>query len=629
MVILYSCDSSMNDTLGDAGFNRTELLEVIDYYSESDSLRRKAASFLIANLKDHSGVRSQALDSVISFIQNSDTIASDKYLETMWKSLAEADSATYIDDTKLLSAKDLIDNIDYAFDTWNSSPWKADVNFNTFCEYILPHRVLSEMFSPGWREILRKEYSDIIAGETDLLRAYARVHCEVMKRFRNHSLGIPYVAPLKDLGKFGTGSCIQGCVYETAVMRALGIPAAIDGIDVWSNYSVNGHAWCALVTDNATYTMTKHDTIASIYNIIDSSAFPSCHGLEDNYPYTPSFRKRASKISRHRYSQSEVADPDPNVPDSINRLFTNTHREDVTKEYYKVNHRVILRSKYKGRIYLNIWRTNYGWYPVAYADSNNGDFVFENLGDSIVYLPVVYHSGEVKALTNPLLVEDGKVSVLDPKGNETLWEITIDRKYPLVGKFIDRWIAMRGGRFEGSDTPAFNNPATIAEITTTPIYRNLYIVNTDKAYRYIRYISPGNINFPITEIEVHAGGKMLKGIPFSTGIDNPERASDDDRFKILENATPGYTVGLDLRQPMKVDSIIMYPQNDDNFVIPGNSYELFYYDRGWKSLGKTTSAGYSVTYRNVPSNALLLLHCHNVGHEERIFTFEDGIQMWW
>lgn len=96
MVILYSCDSSMNDTLGDAGFNRTELLEVIDYYSESDSLRRKAASFLIANLKDHSGVRSQALDSVISFIQNSDTIASDKYLETMWKSLAEADSATYI-----------------------------------------------------------------------------------------------------------------------------------------------------------------------------------------------------------------------------------------------------------------------------------------------------------------------------------------------------------------------------------------------------------------------------------------------------------------------------------------------------------------------------------------------------
>lgn len=124
-------------------------------------------------------------------------------------------------------------------------------------------------------------------------------------------------------------------------------------------------------------------------------------------------------------------------------------------------------------------------------------------------------------------------------------------------------------------------------------------------------------------------GKKINGIPFSTGIDTPERAFDGDRFKVLENATPGYTVGLDLGQPINVDSIIMYPQNDDNFVIPGNSYELFYYDRGWKSLGKTTSAGYSVTYINVPSNALLLLRCHNGGHEERIFTWVDGRQIWW
>lgn len=629
-ILFCSCNSELTDPLTEAGANRSEILSVINHYSKSDSLKFESAKFLLKHLTGHRSIKSTALDSMISILNSNEAEFSDTQKEKLWKELNSNDKIENIPDIKYLKAKDIIANIDTAFNTWSTSPWKADVSFQIFCDYILPHRVMTEMFTPGWREKLRSEYSDIIADETDILRAFAKIHCEVMKRFRNHSLGIPYIAPLKDLGLFGTGSCIQGCVYETAVMRSLGIPAAIDGIEVWSNYSRNGHAWCALVLDNATYTMTKHDTVASKFNVIDSSIFPSCDGLEENYPYSATFKKRAAKINRNRYSFKNVTYSDSYAPDSIRNIFENPYAEDITKDYFKNSISITLQSKYHGYIYLCIWRTNYGWYPMAYANNNEDKFIFENLGDSTIYLPIVYSGGKPKPILNPLLVTNGKAHVLNPKkNNNKSQKITIDRKYPLVGKFIDRWISMRGGKFEVSNTPTFNNPYTIAEINNTPIYRNVYITNKNTTHRYIRYASPKNINFPIAELEIYAEGKKVKGIPFSTGINTPERAFDNDRFKVLENATPGYTVGLDLGKSMKVDSIVMYPQNDDNFIKPGISYELFYYDRGWKSLGKTISHGYSITYNNVPSNALLRLHCTNGGNEERIFTYEDCQQIWW
>ena len=50
---------------------------------------------------------------------------------------------------------------------------------------------------------------------------------------------------------------------------------------------------------------------------------------------------------------------------------------------------------------------------------------------------------------------------------------------------------------------------------------------------------------------------------------------------------------------------------------------------GWKSLGKQTANGFSVSFGNVPAMALLLLRCVASGNEERIFTINAGRQIWW
>ena len=36
-----------------------------------------------------------------------------------------------------------------------------------------------------------------------------------------------------------------------------------------------------------------------------------------------------------------------------------------------------------------------------------------------------------------------------------------------------------------------------------------------------------------------------------------------------------------------------------------------------------------LSFANVPENALLLLHNKSRGREERIFTYENGQQIWW
>lgn len=77
--------------------------------------------------------------------------------------------------------------------------------------------------------------------------------------------------------------------------------------------------------------------------------------------------------------------------------------------------------------------------------------------------------------------------------------------------------------------------------------------------------------------------------------------------------------------------IIFLPRNDDNFIREGEEYELFYWNHGtWMSLGRKTGNFEAVLeYGNAPAHALFRLHNRTKGSEERIFTYEDGKQIWW
>ena len=117
---------------------------------------------------------------------------------------------------------------------------------------------------------------------------------------------------------------------------------------------------------------------------------------------------------------------------------------------------------------------------------------------------------------------------------------------------------------------------------------------------------------------------------FGKGISNPEACIDGDTYSYLDKVNSGKWVRLDFGKPETIDKIVLFPKNDGNNVVPGKYYELFcYVDGQWKMYGGYKSDGYTLVFKNVPSNGLYRLHCVEGGNEEQIFSYENGQQVWW
>ena len=98
-------------------------------------------------------------------------------------------------------------------------------------------------------------------------------------------------------------------------------------------------------------------------------------------------------------------------------------------------------------------------------------------------------------------------------------------------------------------------------------------------------------------------------------------------YTCLHNNLIGYDLGKN--NESTINRIVFCPRNDANMIIPGNKYELFYFDKKWISLGVKVANTYQLSYDNVPKKSLLWLRCLTEGKEERIFTYENGKQIWW
>ena len=59
---------------------------------------------------------------------------------------------------------------------------------------------------------------------------------------------------------------------------------------------------------------------------------------------------------------------------------------------------------------------------------------------------------------------------------------------------------------------------------------------------------------------------------------------------------------MDLGKEVKVDRIVYTPRNRDNYVRPGDVYELFYCERDWQSAGTIKATADSLVFRNIPEN---------------------------
>ena len=146
VILLAGCNpSGQGDELAVAldlaGDNRSELQAVLDHYSAPrDSLKRRAAEYLIGNMAGKYTVSSPALEAYEELLLEIAQVPADEGLNSprignLFAEFRKKDPRTA--DTRLRKRSDLetipadylIRAIDASFDTWESTPWHRHYSF--------------------------------------------------------------------------------------------------------------------------------------------------------------------------------------------------------------------------------------------------------------------------------------------------------------------------------------------------------------------------------------------------------------------------------------------------------------------------------------------------------------------
>lgn len=614
---------------------REKYANVLRHYSQqaTDSLKYKAALFIIDNMEGHCSPEGVAMDKYIAHIQTMKKAKGIRELQATWQASLKDGDVDIVPDSAVVSDDFLINDIDNAFSTWQQSQWKDSVPFSLFCRYILPYRINDEHFGGNWREPLRKQYGAVIEGVADIRKAFTLVRDTVFKVIALSNSYCKYNLDPLTCNIVGRAECSQRCILLVAVLRALGIPAAIDGTPMWADYSNKGHAWAAMIMGNGdTYTVFEKDKEAKRLNPVDASQFmPRYKTWEnDGFPYDIKASKTPVKIYRMCYDRcNEVGEYDV-------MWLKSSFIKDVSAEYGLTSN-VAIKADSASAVYLCAYMSGRDWMPVAKAFHEGGNIIFPNVGKGSVCVPIAVVDGKKKALSCPFLVGSNGIERWfspSPSGART---ITIDRKYPLCSYTTDTWAGMRGAVFEGSMTADFSVADTLAVITAVPSYMTTINVSSSKRYRFLRYHAPRLNRSSLAELLFYTSGdtgdtKLLAGRHFAEGVDsaNIGNVFDGNPATICKGISVGYTIGLDLGEgnSQSVTKITLSPSTDLNFVEKGHLYELYCYDTEWKMLGRVYAHEDKLTFDNVPENAILLLKDRSGGMEERIFEYRDGKQVW-
>jgi hypothetical protein len=201
---------------------------------------------------------------------------------------------------------------------------------------------------------------------------------------------------------------------------------------------------------------------------------------------------------------------------------------------------------------------------------------------------------------------------------------------------------MLNGRFQGANKPDFSDSVNLFTVTSMPEEFETAVISYPEKVRYVRYISTPEARGDVAELEFFGGnngsdtlkldGKIIGYPEVSIPIGTPyQNAFDGNKETFFNRYTNGLSwAGIDLGARKRITKIRYCPRSDTNFILVGDTYELCYWENGeWVSMGTQVAKDQFLLYENVPSGALYILHNLTRGKEERIFTYEDGKQVWW
>lgn len=638
-VVFVSCSDPnlhLNRALEAAGNNRPELEKVLEHYS-GDSLKYKAAVFLIENMPGH---YSYAGDEVLDYYELGKIIFSsnlspvqqrDSLLKLSEEQFANMGSNT-VQDINIIKGDYLIKNIDDAFDLWETKPWAQHLNFEQFCECLLPYKFIELQELDNWRDTLAYQFGgDLDALFYDDERYYSPYYASkivrqsIIEKITPHGMhlksGYPFLSA-STMYRITYGRCSDYVNVGVATMRSLGIPVIIESTPQWGRYRA-GHAWFTLLND-------KGDLLPSAWDIT----------TEPSGTFFPD--KRIPKIYRSTYAINWK---------TVEYLNTTKYKhsfsifqKDVTDEYFATNDLSIpilrknLDDKY---VYIAVFNGhNMDWNIIDYGKLNRDEAEFSKMGRNVLYIAFGYDENGLFPITHPfILKKNGSVETI-VADSVNFQKVILRRKYYSNYNVAEMQQRILNGMIQASNYSDFSSCDTIYTIDDLKLSDQVEL-GTNKSYRYWRYMSPNGSYGSIAELgffkngineknaSVQLDGQMISSI----GNDNDivKKAFDDNWLSNFETENAnGSWVGMDFGEPIIVDKVRCVPRNDDNYIHVGDEYELNYWDDSkWISAGKQIAKDNYLEYDSIPGGALLWLKNHTRGWDERVFLYKDGKQEWW
>lgn len=527
-----------------------------------------------------------------------------------------------------------------------SSGWRGSVSVENFYEYILPYKLSNEI-ADNWRDSLFQEYVALIRDTPAMKNPDSLYNYHIRHTYYSLSSNIRllHYYPAEEnyswLNVSGEGDCSSRCRYAIYHLRAAGIPATYDYIPNWGNRPKAQHAYVGLANKKQQLSNLL-ENCNDIENIIDNlnaaniAQFkPVFAASEVPVELTIQYEKTIPKVYRQTWShQPQLQRIIREVPPAqLYRELVMPNMADVTNQYLKAADVTIRHDPFDD------WKIAYlatfdisGWTPVAFATFNwFGLAHFKDVGKNILYLPMACKNQKLLPIGHPFILgNDGRKLKLVCNDKKKI-NMKLIRKFPLFSYTAAHIVGLKGCIISGSDYPDFIGSEQLAVIDHYPFFVEKIKINSQQKYRYLKIESPegekvrlaylacfsDSCGIPVKQNDIRYLNGELTGQYWNL--------FDDD----LNTFAVGRMLWMDLGSPRQISEIHICPRNDTNYIIPGNRYELFYWDQGWRSAGEMTAGDYFLEYTGVPSGIIYWLRCLSEGREERVFTYEGGKQIWW
>lgn len=630
---------ALEQALSLAGKNRKSL-EIALKACEGDTLRYHAMRYLIENmLYHHTGGKIGGVDAVVdSLVAKADN----KYYSLVSEATAEMqetdplhrivkETATqfanqlkvhewkepiveekFLSDICSVDGVTLLRHVNYMCELWRTSPCLQKYPFQTFLEYVLPYRSITDYPLVTSADTLGNIYGKYLTRYAEgSVVDFSKCYNRTIWWFRHFGGNYPFDSSIGWKEMFFTGDfhdCVDKAFYAAQIYRACGWPATVDyniAYKVWKgkhfDLSVptkpNGE-WQSFSpeTENPSTAGSRFAQCLNIYR---------CHfSLQTNSPFAISEGKEPIP--------ADLADP---------------CIEDVSCNYTKTCQLVLPLSALVPAshklVYLASFQPTEGWMPVTWGLVNRKKRVvkFSNVVTDNIYLPVCLNSeGNVVPLGKPFKLLDVEKSgvvvtqqsasykelavniVPDNQLSSGIQRVTVEllRKYPAKPHLVEMAQHMVGAYIVASDDADFQNADTLATLSFVPKDDWTDVtLNSKHPYRYYRFYAPkSDPHVRLSEIRFLSdskhGYKNTESVEkiytdsVDTGwrwmldntIENCRKKAEYDENCQSAPERRAY-VSLTLNEPQWVECVRIKAKNAENHVVAKHYYVL----RRWTSEG--------------------------------------------